>query len=125
MADLLAKKIATARFEKRYERPDGSIVWVGMNIRSLIGVDGAVVGFLTQGLDITKRKSIEAGLTQQALLFDAISDWVFVSDCAGRLTDCNPAAERLTGLAHAELLIDALAVGPAEHTYEHTGVEGR
>jgi PAS domain S-box-containing protein len=56
MRDLLAKKTSTARFEKRYFRPDGSLVSVELNIRSLTGPGGEVVALLVQFLDITERK---------------------------------------------------------------------
>ncbi len=56
MRDLLSKNVAFARFEKRYMRPDGSSVWVDLNVRALTEADGEVVGFLTQGVDITERK---------------------------------------------------------------------
>ena len=59
MYDLLDRVAETARFEDRYLRPDGSVVWVDMSIRSLTGPGGAVSGFLAQGLDITVRKQAE------------------------------------------------------------------
>lgn len=49
----------TARFEKRYLRPDGSVVWADMSIRSLSSAAGKVVAFLAQGVDITDRKRAE------------------------------------------------------------------
>lgn len=59
MPDLLTKAVDTARFEQRCRRPDGSFVWVDLNVRSLTAADGQVVGFLTQGVDITDRKRAE------------------------------------------------------------------
>ncbi len=104
MRDLLARVSETARFEKRYLRPNGALVWVDMTVRALTGPDGEVAAFLTQALDITERRVAEAQIAQQALLFTVISDGVFVSDVDGELRDCNPAAERLTGQSRAQLL---------------------
>jgi PAS domain S-box-containing protein len=59
---LLADPVETSRFEKRYVRPDGDVVWVDMHIRCLTDPDGAVIGFLTQGVDITHLKHAEAAL---------------------------------------------------------------
>jgi diguanylate cyclase (GGDEF)-like protein/PAS domain S-box-containing protein len=56
LGELLTKAVDTARFEQRCVRPDGSFVWVDLNIRSLTDAHGEVVGFLTQGVDITDRK---------------------------------------------------------------------
>ena len=54
--DLATAAVETARFEKRYLRPDDSFVWVELNVRSLTSADGQVVGFLTQAVDITDRR---------------------------------------------------------------------
>ena len=104
LVDLLAKVVETVHFEKRYLRPDGSRVWVDMNIRSLHGPGDEVIGFLAQASDITKRKAAEASLGLQALLFDAISDAVFIAGTSGNLIDCNRAAERITGYTREQLL---------------------
>ncbi len=104
LKDLLDRTADTARFEKRYLRPDGTLVWVDMSIRSLLDPEGEVVGFLTQAVDISARKAAEIELRHQALLFGAISDAVFVSDADGLVRDCNPAAERLAGRSRRELL---------------------
>ena len=65
MRELLARTTDTARFEKRYYRPDGSVVWVDLSIQSLIGPDGEVVCFLAQGSDVTGRKLAEEALETQ------------------------------------------------------------
>ena len=103
MQKLLDKVITTARFEKRYLRGDGSPIWVDMSIRALVDQAGDVVGFLTQGSDISAQKAAEVDLRQQAQLFNAINDGVFISDVDGRLTDCNPAMERIAGRTRAQL----------------------
>jgi diguanylate cyclase (GGDEF)-like protein/PAS domain S-box-containing protein len=62
MQNLLNGTTDVAQFEKRYLRPDGSIVWAELHIRSITDADGAVLEFLVQVVDITDRK-----LTEQAL----------------------------------------------------------
>jgi PAS domain S-box-containing protein len=87
MADLLSGAVTTARFEQRYVRGDGSLVWVDLNIRVFVDETGAVVGLLAQYFDVSAQKAAEAELRQQqAQLFGAINDGVFVSDQFGRLT---------------------------------------
>ena len=56
---LVAGKAETARLEKRYFRPDGSVVCVELHIRSLTDSNGEVAAFLVQFLDITDRKRAE------------------------------------------------------------------
>ena len=104
MRKLISGETDTARFEKRYLRPDGSQVWVDMNIRALPGPDGEVVALLTQVVDITDKKAAQAVVAEQAVLFRTISDGVFISDAEGRLKDFNPAAERMVGRSRAEIL---------------------
>ena len=59
MRDLLTKVVDTVQFEKRYLRPDGSVLWVDLHIRSITAADGAVVEFLVQAVDITDKKRAE------------------------------------------------------------------
>nr|WP_231134032.1 PAS domain S-box protein [Motilibacter deserti] len=54
--------------------------------------------------DVTERQRAEAALARQAVVFSAITDAVFITDPAGAIVDCNPAAERMTGHTRAELL---------------------
>ena len=59
MAGLLARPHETVAFDKRYLRPDGSVVWVEINIRCLTTAAGEVYAFLAQAVDITNRRRAE------------------------------------------------------------------
>jgi len=48
--------------EKRYIRPDGSIVWVNNSVSTTYGPDGALSGILAVSIDVTSRKLAEASL---------------------------------------------------------------
>jgi PAS domain S-box-containing protein len=109
MRDLMTKTVETARLEKRYLRPDGSLIWVDLSIRSLTDADGTVVGFLTQGVDITARKSVEAQLIQAAedtrrlaLVARATSSAVVIADPDGRIQWVNDAFTQLSGYRRDE-----------------------
>jgi len=104
MKDLVAGNVETARLDKRYLRPDGSVIWVDMTCRALVGPTGKVEMILTQALDVTARMVAEEELRRQAMLFDTLFDAVFIGEPGGRITDCNAAAERLTGRTRAELV---------------------
>jgi PAS domain S-box-containing protein len=55
-------------------------------------------------VDISERKAAEEALRRQALMFDAVSDAIIVTDLAARIADWNPAAERLFGYAREDVL---------------------
>jgi diguanylate cyclase (GGDEF)-like protein/PAS domain S-box-containing protein len=75
---------ATHSDERRYIRPDGSIVWVLMNLAAVRSDDGPPQYYVAQFHDITERKSAEAELAHLAL------------------------HDALTGLANRALLTDRL-----------------
>ncbi len=52
--------------EKRYVRPDGSVVWVLVQIRVLRGATGEPFGHFAQVLDVTALKSAELALADLA-----------------------------------------------------------
>jgi diguanylate cyclase (GGDEF)-like protein/PAS domain S-box-containing protein len=112
-SDLIAGTLKTARLDKRYVRKDGSALWVDMTCRGLVGPAGTVEMVLTQALDISARMAAEEEHRRQAMLFNTLFDAVFIADPDGRITDCNPAAERLSGRTRAEL-IDAKDVPEKE-----------
>ena len=50
----------SSEFEKRYLRPDGSVVWVNGHVTSVRDADGSHEAFFCQFIDITERKEREA-----------------------------------------------------------------
>jgi PAS domain S-box-containing protein len=66
----LRRKLADGRttsldFEKRYLRPDGTIVWVNGHVASVHDADGLLELYFSQFIDITERKEREARLETQ------------------------------------------------------------
>jgi diguanylate cyclase (GGDEF)-like protein/PAS domain S-box-containing protein len=55
----------SSEFEKRYLRPDGSIVWVDGHVTSVRDADGTHEAFFCQFIDITERKEREARFETQ------------------------------------------------------------
>jgi PAS domain S-box-containing protein len=84
---------------------DGRKAWVQVSA-ALLGLPAAHVLVLTQ--DITARKEAEAALRQSEEKFRTIFELAPVGisllDEERRITDCNPALEKITRLTHAELL---------------------
>ena len=57
---MLAGAIPNIRTEKRYLRPDGSVVWAKLSAAPVYRADGSVQMFFAQLIDITERKEHEA-----------------------------------------------------------------
>jgi PAS domain S-box-containing protein len=80
--------------------------------------NGAVVGTLSSGVDITERKLSQAALAAEKEQLDvtlrSIGDGVITTDTQGRIVIMNPVAEQLTGLdaieAYGKPVTDILVV---------------
>jgi diguanylate cyclase (GGDEF)-like protein/PAS domain S-box-containing protein len=62
----LAGERAGYQMEKRYLRPDGEIVWALLAVSLVRDVDGTPLHFISQVLDISERKRLEAELSRMA-----------------------------------------------------------
>lgn len=99
---LVAGEIETYSLEKRYLRPDGSVVWGSLTMSLARNDDGMPAYFIAAVEDITERKRLEAEVSARAAqlqaIFDTIADAVYVFDAQGDIADANTAALRqLTG----------------------------
>ncbi|HET6764173.1 MAG TPA: PAS domain S-box protein, partial [Longimicrobiaceae bacterium] len=90
------------RYEFRVVRKDGSERWVDFTAGA-IPFRGEVAALGT-AFDITRHKAAEEALERQALTFANLYDAVVITDPEGRITNFNPAAERIYGYAAHEVL---------------------
>jgi PAS domain S-box-containing protein len=67
-------------------------------------VGDTVIGRVWSFRDVTDRSRMEEILRRQARTFEHMFDAVVVTDVAGRIVDCNPAAEKMFGHAREALL---------------------
>ncbi|MDR3634175.1 MAG: PAS domain S-box protein [Isosphaeraceae bacterium] len=99
---------ALAPIERKMVTRDGRRIIVAIQERYRRDAKGKPAGILCTVQDITERKLTEAALLSSErrarALFDGIEDAVFVHSPEGRILDANPAASRLLGYSHAELL---------------------
>jgi len=76
------------QMEKRYVRPDGSLVWCAVNVSFVRDDTGKIVSTIMVAEDITARKAAEEKVREgQALLqvvIDSVQDMIFVKDRQGR-----------------------------------------
>jgi two-component system cell cycle sensor histidine kinase/response regulator CckA len=88
--------------EERLLRLDGSEFYADISsIATTYGGQPAVQSVIR---DISSRKATEAALRRQALVFETLSEVVFITDTEGRITDTNPAAEQLLGYSKSEMI---------------------
>jgi PAS domain S-box-containing protein len=92
--------------EKRYLRPDGSEVWVSVNVSLMRSTDGTRQLLIGVAQDITERKIAEASLRDREadlrLVLDSATDGVYCVDTDGVTTMCNAAFLRMLGIAREE-----------------------
>jgi diguanylate cyclase (GGDEF)-like protein/PAS domain S-box-containing protein len=97
MRALAAGEIRRYRTEKRYLRPDGSAVWVGLNLVAVHDAEGGVSSFLAQMTDIHERRAAQEALADSERRFRTLAAaspaGIFAADADGRMRYVN---ERLT-----------------------------
>ncbi len=81
---LVSGEIQIYTMDKRYIKPDGSVVWVHMIVAPLILSDDQPYGHITLVQDITERKTIEKALAESER-----SKSVFLSHLPGLAYRCN------------------------------------
>jgi diguanylate cyclase (GGDEF)-like protein/PAS domain S-box-containing protein len=95
--------------EKRYVRPDGTIVWSRLAV-TLVHADGEPSYFLSQMVDISDRKAFEEALATSEERFRSLSsaapNGIYALDLKGRLLYANDRLVELTGLSHEQLAGD-------------------
>jgi PAS domain S-box-containing protein len=90
---ILRGEIHTWQCEKRFVRPDGTVVWALANLTFLRDEDGNPISWMGQFQDVSERrrneKALEEALSLLAATLDATADGVLVLDLAGRITSYN------------------------------------
>ncbi|KQS75572.1 hypothetical protein ASG25_19595 [Rhizobium sp. Leaf384] len=113
--EVLAKRRDGYTIEKRYIRPDRSIVHVRIHVAAMRASDGEVVRFISQVEDITQAKEAERQLSERAAQLELALETVRggfwqmdiqaqVFEVSDRLTQyiCGPNVERLDLEAYVE-----------------------
>jgi diguanylate cyclase (GGDEF)-like protein/PAS domain S-box-containing protein len=106
------REITHGAIQEYYEDPiltrDGEERMIAWRISVLRDAEGAVVGVLGSGEDITERRAAERALAQSRALLesliDSIPDLIFYKDSEGVYLGCNRAFEAFSGRAEEEIV---------------------
>jgi PAS domain S-box-containing protein len=107
--------------EKRYLRPDGSPVWVTVNVSSMQSADGTRPLLIGVAQDITTRKLAQSILREKEadlrLVLDSATDGIYCVDTDGVTTMCNTAFLRMLGSGREDDAIDRSLHDIIHHTH--------
>jgi diguanylate cyclase (GGDEF)-like protein/PAS domain S-box-containing protein len=104
-ARMRAGEVEAVRFEKRYLRKDGSVVWVNLTVALARNARGEPQHEISVLEDVTERKEREAALQRFRTALDSSADMVFLFRLRdGSLLDFNQSACNYLGYSREELL---------------------
>jgi PAS domain S-box-containing protein len=90
-----------ASTEKRYIKPDGSVVWIYLVVAALAPINENIINHMSLIQDITDQKSAEAALIESEKKYRSItenmSDVVWQMDLNLKTTYVSPSVEKLLG----------------------------
>jgi two-component system cell cycle sensor histidine kinase/response regulator CckA len=101
LESLVAGEIDFYRFEKRYLRKDGSVLWADLTTSAICGPNGEHTGTIGVISDITQRKQTEEALRESEqryrAFFETSRDSVFMTGLDGQFIDFNDVALEVFG----------------------------
>lgn len=90
--------------EIRNKRKDGSLFWMDTTIIPLFSGGGQLAQSLSISVDISEKKEKEEKQQLQEWIIESIDDAILSKDLTGKITGCNPGAEKLFGYDQQELM---------------------
>jgi len=100
-------------FEARLHRRDGKIIWAEANARALRNAANQVTYYEGTLEDISARKQAELSLQEsearKGAILDSALDAIITIDDQGRISEFNPAAEKMFGRTRASVMGQELA----------------
>jgi|AGTN01.2.fsa_nt_gi PAS domain S-box len=88
--------------------PDGGVHWLNINTRPLLGDDGKPYAAILTMTDITSQRAAEKALKHSEeryrALVDSLMEGILVQNAEGTVVAANPAAERILGMSHDQMM---------------------
>lgn len=113
------------QLEKRYVRPDGSIVWALTSLRPLTAPSGEVVGHIAVIVDISAAKAAEAALRESEARFRLMADTapspVWMTNAEGEVEFVNAALAEFYGRPVGDIV--GLAWGQNVHPDDQAPIQ--
>jgi len=104
--DVLRQRGESFKLDQRFERPDGSVVWVSLHGSPLQSEVGQPLSVSLVVVDLTQRKQAEAALHLSNQRFrnavEAVQGVVWTTNANGHLLGEQPAWSTLTGQSYAQ-----------------------
>lgn len=120
LLEMISGEATELDYEKRYLRPDGSLVWAALHVMPVYGRGHEVRAFFSQVVDLTAHKEREQQLMQDAAEFERLAE-IRAALAEGRLVlDAQPIMDLQSGeLVQQELLVrlrerDGRIIPPAD-----------
>lgn len=117
--DTLAE-VKSAVYETAHRKKDGTSMYVEVHARVIEFSGRKVIASIVR--DITERKKAEEALRRSEAkyrtLFEAMEQGVLYRDAQGRITEANPAAERILGVTIGEMLGTTTTITPWKVIHE-------
>ena len=114
MESLRAGKIHEFSMEKRYIRPDGTVVWANLTVSHMWKTGEQPLHHIAVVEDITDRKKAEEALRQSEERFrrvvESVADAIVTIDTDSRILSANRATEKLFGYPASELVGQPLTI---------------
>lgn len=102
LADLVNGK-PIRPLEKRYIHREGRIIWVSLTVGRNLAADGTLLNYVSQMVDITRRKQIEARLRvreeRYRQIFEADLSGFYIANPSGKLILCNQVFANMLGFS--------------------------
>ena len=112
--------------EHRIVRADGHVRWVRTRADTIQDAEGAPARILGTCLDMTEARRAQEGLIRLAAIVQDSSDAMYTKSVDGRITEWNPAAERLYGWTREEILNKPIqTLVPEDRVEEEKGILAR
>jgi PAS domain S-box-containing protein len=135
--EAILERIRNGERVKHYEtlrvRKDGQAISVSLTVSPILDSEGVLVGISSIARDITERKRVEALMREASAyarnLIEASLDTLVTIDMDGKITDCNEATLRVTGITREMLIGTEFAdyvtdAGKAREGYLETFARG-